>query len=60
MDTFTECLWTKNTLYNNMYLNHYMGYRYNVLKQVTLSGAGKASSLTVLLSLVTTSQLKRV
>jgi hypothetical protein len=37
-----------------------MGYRYNLLKQVTLSGAGKASSLTVLLSLVTTSQLKRV
>ena len=32
MDTFTESLWTKIALYNNMYLNHYMGYRYNLLK----------------------------
>ena len=32
MDTFTESLWAKNTLDNNMYLNHYIGYRYSVLK----------------------------
>ena len=32
MDTFTESLWAENTVYNNMNLNHYMGYRYSVLK----------------------------